>query len=146
MRLKYFSELPMLEMGNWDCPKQRRKNRNVMNTVNEVTGATSASAAASLNEQAINLLQAQMMRFQTDSGAPPGSVDFKALQYAIDTGNIVSAQAALARLHRDNQAPAPAATTPTPSAPRAPVPTANSESAAAPEDLGTDGSSINAVA
>jgi hypothetical protein len=45
-----------------------------------------------------------MLRYVNDSGAPPGSVDFKALQNAINSGNIIGAQAALARLHRDNQA------------------------------------------
>ena len=136
----------MLETDKYDLSEARMKGSRVMNTVSGVSGATSGAAATSLTEQAINMLQAQMLRYQAETGAPPGSVDFKALQYAIDTGNIVGAQAALARLHRDSQAPAAATPTPQPSAPPPPIAPTSSPSVSASQDVGTDGSSIDATA
>ena len=110
------------------------------NVVSAVGGVTSATVA----EQTLNLLQAQMLRYQQLTGAPPGSVDFKALQYAIDTGNVVSAQAALARLHRDSQ-PAAAATATTTSA--APAPSPISVPSTSPnEDDGVHGVTIDTTA
>jgi hypothetical protein len=56
-------------------------------------------------------LEAQMLQYaQNANDSARGSVDFKALQYAIQTNNFVSAQTALARLHRDTQPVTPPAT------------------------------------
>jgi len=108
-----------------------------MSAVNVVSAVGSASKSATVAESALNLLQAQMVRYQTQNSVPPGSVDFKALQYAINAGDIVSAQAALARLHRDSQ---PTAAQPAPKAEISiPPPSQN-------EDDGVHGVTIDATA
>jgi hypothetical protein len=108
-------------------------NMSAGNVVSAVGGVTSGSVA----EQTLNLLQAQMVRYQTLNGVPPGSVDFKALQHAIDTGDVVSAQAALARLYRDSQSAAP----PSQSASPISVPTPSQN-----EDDGVHGVTIDTTA
>ena len=74
-----------------------------MNSETGISAVGSTATSPALTDQAMTMLQAQMVQFVSASGIPPGSVDFKAFQYAVDTGNLVSAQAALTRLRRDNQ-------------------------------------------
>jgi hypothetical protein len=66
-----------------------------------------SSSPLSMSEQ-IALLEEQMFRYS--QFAQGSSADYKALEYAIQTHDISDAQNALARLQRDSQITAAAAT------------------------------------
>jgi hypothetical protein len=85
-----------------------------MSSVSSATGV-----AAVIEKQTLAALRAQLERYSQSALGQfsSASADYKALQYAIESGNISAAQAALARLQRDsdsaaaNLAPAPTETT-----------------------------------
>jgi len=69
-----------------------------MSSISGIPGGPS-----SIGEQ-IAMLEEQMFRYsEFAKGSTRASADYKALQYAILTRNIVDAQAALARLQIDSQ-------------------------------------------
>ena len=72
------------------------------------------SVSSAVSQQTIAALQVQMLRYtQTASGQnSQASADYKALQAAIQSGNVSDAQVALARLQRDSRSTNPAAATP----------------------------------
>jgi len=80
-----------------------------------------SSVSSSVSQQTIAALQAQMARYsQAANGRnSQASSDYKALQSAIQSGNVSAAQSALARLQRDSRTTNPAAPTPAPAAPAA---------------------------
>jgi predicted negative regulator of RcsB-dependent stress response len=63
-----------------------------------------------VSQQTIASLQAQMLRYAQPANGQnsQASADYKALQTAVQSGNVSDAQAALARLKRDSQAGNPA--------------------------------------
>ena len=116
-----------------------------MNSVNSIDAGGSTAASSALTDQALTMLQAQIVQYMSASGIPPSSVDYKAFQYAVDTGNLVSAQAALTRLRRDNLPEAATAA----AQQNAPAQTSGQPavSEAAPTDSsGGDGNSLDATA
>jgi len=95
-----------------------------MNTISAVSSSVASSVASAVSQQTIAALQAQLAHYtQTGSGQnSQTSADYKALQNAIQSGNVSDAQTALARLQRDSTPPRPNAQASTPaSAVNAPI-------------------------
>jgi hypothetical protein len=70
-----------------------------------VTPISPISSVGSLSaSEQIELLREQMLRYtQFAQANPPGSTDYRALEYAISTQNVSDAQAALERLQLDSE-------------------------------------------
>jgi DNA-binding FadR family transcriptional regulator len=81
--------------------------------MSDVTSVSNTASAVS--QQLLASLQAQMARYsQAANGTnSQASADYKALQAAIQSGNVAAAQVALSRLQRDDKAASPAAATST---------------------------------
>ncbi|MGA2555692.1 MAG: hypothetical protein ABSG04_05405 [Verrucomicrobiota bacterium] len=99
-----------------------------------MTPITSVSSTA--NQQVIAALQAQMARYSqaANSQNTQASADYKALQAAIKSGDVSTAEAALARLQRDSRTTNSAAAKPAPASA-----TANSPVASASGQAGSTG-------
>jgi hypothetical protein len=109
-----------------------------------------SSVPSSVVPQTIVLLQAEMLRYAQAANSQSGdtSSDYRALQTAIKSGNLLDAQAALFRLRHDNQAGASNAATSASPAPAAGAPPVipsllAGNTGAVPS---SDGSSLNATA
>ncbi|HZM02227.1 MAG TPA: hypothetical protein VFC44_04310 [Candidatus Saccharimonadales bacterium] len=86
-----------------------------MNTISAVSSSVTSSVASAVSQQTIAALQVQLAHYtQTGSGQnSQTSADYKALQNAIQSGNVSDAQVALARLQHDSAPPRPTPATST---------------------------------
>ncbi len=117
-----------------------------MTPVTPISGISNSGASTAASLEAMALLQAQMLRYALAANAEAGqaSVDYKALQEAIKSGNVAEAQTALSRLQRDSQAASSSAASP------ASTTAANSSPAVSDSSQGTavpaTGQSLNTTA
>ena len=90
-----------------------------MKEITGVTDVTTAPKSVAVTQETLALVQTQMYRYVLAALGKnsPATEDYKALQYAVQTGNLSDAQSALARLNRDSNIAASAALPPVTIAP-----------------------------
>jgi hypothetical protein len=73
--------------------------------MSNISSIASAASTAAVSQVTIISLQAQLARYTPAANAEgaPASTDYKALQSAINSGDLAAGQAALDRLQRDNR-------------------------------------------